>query len=46
MCVCVLLGKLMNKIILNYHIMLRIEENLEFKNTCSDGYIISVEVIC
>ena len=30
-CVC-LVGKVMNKIILNYHIMLRTEGNLELKN--------------
>lgn len=31
-----------DKIILNYHVMARTEGNLEFKNICSDRYMISV----
>lgn len=41
MCACLTVWKI-DKIILHYHIMLRIQGNLQFKNTCSDGYIISV----
>lgn len=39
--VCVTVRKI-DKVILNYHIMARTEGNLEFKNTRSDGYMISV----
>lgn len=43
---CVTVRKI-DKIILNYHIMARTEGNLEFKNTHSDGYMISVtDVVC
>lgn len=41
-----LVGKLMDKMIPNYHIMLRTEGNLEEK-ACSDGYVISViDALC